>query len=527
MEIKYKLPPLPTNIVDIYNKMTKQRKQYYRRQASQMSTICKLLKVSVGTVVLAFPEGFKKVYLTGGILVLVLCGLLQYYSWTLLIRVIEEKAEIKKKEEQEKLQAQAQNNSQVMEIEMVTQQLPQIQSERSLSQNGKQEDEFEEIIGDDIIDDIEDEDNKKIRQEEEEYRKQANNPLAKKSIKFEKMNMMGVMLVIDPTGRVLVIISKIMTILLFYGQALSLLIFCKQTFDQIIPNFSDNPLNTLYLAIGTISFIMIFSFITRMETLKQTTNIGSYLVFIVMYFFSCVCLYQIKNSGSTENNPTVYYGIKFSELPFFFGVTLYSYDINGIITEIREEMKHPERFRKNLASSMLICCVIYTLFGVCGYLAFGESTQELITSNLLNVVSDIGLGIQNAFYALQMMYVLSMIQTILLQNVVCIRLMEELPFDFKKSDVKPSLSIWFKLGIRILYISGCVFGGYYLTNFSTIISLLGCIPSVYLGFVMPYYLYKKVFGRQKLYIEIINGTVLFFGVAGAILGIIQIFGALY
>lgn len=31
MEIKYKLPPLPTNIVDIYNKMTKQRKQYYRR----------------------------------------------------------------------------------------------------------------------------------------------------------------------------------------------------------------------------------------------------------------------------------------------------------------------------------------------------------------------------------------------------------------------------------------------------------------------------------------------------------------
>ncbi|CAK92474.1 unnamed protein product (macronuclear) [Paramecium tetraurelia] len=507
--------------------MTKQRKQYYRRQASQMSTICKLLKVCVGTVVLAFPEGFKKVYLTGGILVLFICGLLQYYSWTLLIRVIEEKAEIKKKEEQEKQQAQAQNNSQVMEIEMVTQTLPQVSSQRSLSQNGKQEEEFEEIIGDDIIDDIEDEDNKKIRQEEEEYRKQANNPLAKKAIKFEKMNMMGVMLVIDPTSRVLVIISKIMTILLFYGQALSLLIFCKQTFDQIIPNFADNPLNTLYLAICTIAFIMAFSFITRMETLKQTTNIGSYLVFIVMYFFTCVCLYQIKNSGSSENNPTIRYGIKFSELPFFFGVTLYSYDINGILTEIREEMKHPEKFRKNLASSMLICCIIYTSFGVCGYLAFGDSTQELITSNLLNVVSDIGLGIQNAFYALQMTYVLSMIQTILLQNVVCIRLMEELPFDFQKSDVKPILSIWSKFAIRILYISGCVFGGYYLTNFSTIISLLGCIPSVYLGFVMPYYLYKKVFGRQKMYLEIINGTVLFFGVAGAILGIIQIFGALY
>jgi amino acid permease len=41
-----------------------------------MSTLCKLLKVSVGTVVLAFPEGFKKVYIAGGVLVLVFCGIL-------------------------------------------------------------------------------------------------------------------------------------------------------------------------------------------------------------------------------------------------------------------------------------------------------------------------------------------------------------------------------------------------------------------------------------------------------------------
>jgi proton-coupled amino acid transporter len=96
----------------------------------------------------------------------------------------------------------------------------------------------------------------------------------------------------------------------------------------------------------------------------------------------------------------VYYGINFKEIPFFFGVTLYSYDINGILTEIREEMKHPERFRKNLASSMLIVCVIYTLFGVCGYLAFGDSSKELITENLVDVVATIGIGIENAFYAL-------------------------------------------------------------------------------------------------------------------------------
>lgn len=63
-------------------------------------------------------------------------------------------------------------------------------------------------------------------------------------------------------------------------------------------------------------------------------------------------------------------------------------------------MKHPEKFRKVVAKSMFLCCVIYSLFGVCGYLAFGDDTNEIITENLTDVVSDIGIGIENAFYAL-------------------------------------------------------------------------------------------------------------------------------
>jgi hypothetical protein len=37
---------------------------------------------------------------------------------------------------------------------------------------------------------------------------------------------------------------------------------------------------------------------------------------------------------------------------------------------------------------------------------------------------------------------------------------------------------------------------------------------------MPYYLFRIVFGKQKLYLEILNGFVLFSGVAGAVLGVI-------
>lgn len=56
--------------------------------------MCKLLKLAIGVGILAIPEGFKQVYLLGGILTLAFAGLVQFYSWTELIDVIEEKSRV-------------------------------------------------------------------------------------------------------------------------------------------------------------------------------------------------------------------------------------------------------------------------------------------------------------------------------------------------------------------------------------------------------------------------------------------------
>lgn len=62
--------------------------------SGQLSTLCKLLKLAIGVGILAIPEGFKQVYLLGGILTLAFAGLVQFYSWTELIDVIEEKSRV-------------------------------------------------------------------------------------------------------------------------------------------------------------------------------------------------------------------------------------------------------------------------------------------------------------------------------------------------------------------------------------------------------------------------------------------------
>lgn len=87
--------------------------------------------------------------------------------------------------------------------------------------------------------------------------------------------------------------------------------------------------------------LLIFSYQKRMENIRYLTQTGSYLTFIVMYFFMCVALFQIKLHSLDSIEESVNFGINFIKIPYFFGIALFAYDVNGVLTEIREEMESP------------------------------------------------------------------------------------------------------------------------------------------------------------------------------------------
>jgi amino acid transporter len=101
-----------------------------------------------------------------------------------------------------------------------------------------------------------------------------------------------------------------------------------------------------------ISFLMVliilsFSFYERLESLRSFTIVGSYLSLIILYFVVSLCLYQLKLNNQLDGNAGTYfldvypdpveyhYGVNFSEVPTFFGIALFAYDINAVITEVR------------------------------------------------------------------------------------------------------------------------------------------------------------------------------------------------
>ena len=74
-----------------------------------------------------------------------------------------------------------------------------------------------------------------------------------------------------------------------------------------------------------------------------------------------------------------------SALPFFFGVTSYCFEGVGMVLLLENSMQNKRNFTPILVSTVVIVTTLYATFGICGYLAFGNDTNAIITLNFDDV----------------------------------------------------------------------------------------------------------------------------------------------
>ncbi|RLN89914.1 hypothetical protein BBJ28_00020722 [Nothophytophthora sp. Chile5] len=70
-----------------------------------------------------------------------------------------------------------------------------------------------------------------------------------------------------------------------------------------------------------------------------------------------------------------------SGVPFFFGVASYCFEGVGMVLPLENSMQNKGNFTPILVCTVVIVTSLYATFGICGYLAFGESTDAVITLN--------------------------------------------------------------------------------------------------------------------------------------------------
>ena len=65
-------------------------------------------------------------------------------------------------------------------------------------------------------------------------------------------------------------------------------------------------------------------------------------------------------------------------IPVAFGIILFTYDINGLVTEIRAEMKEPKEFNKILGIGLAIESFFYMFIGLIGIILKFQTIYVLI-----------------------------------------------------------------------------------------------------------------------------------------------------
>ena len=92
-------------------------------------------------------------------------------------------------------------------------------------------------------------------------------------------------------------------------------------------------------------------------------------------------VYLSDFSYIAKDDDVINYGA-WTGIPFFFGVASYCYEGVGMVLPLENSMVAKEHFTPILVGTVIIITTVYATFGICGYLAFGDSTHDVITLNL-------------------------------------------------------------------------------------------------------------------------------------------------
>lgn len=123
--------------------------------------------------------------------------------------------------------------------------------------------------------------------------------------------------------------------------------------------------------------LVAFSLLKHMRELAYVALLAD-----VMNFLGLAVVLSKDLSYMDLNHDEVHVVGTLASVPFFFGVASYCFEGVGMVLPLENSMQHKRNFTPILISTVVIVTAIYATFGICGYLAFGDATQDVITLNI-------------------------------------------------------------------------------------------------------------------------------------------------
>ncbi|CAN6180461.1 unnamed protein product [Urochloa humidicola] len=208
-------------------------------------------------------------------------------------------------------------------------------------------------------------------------------------------------------------------------------------------------------------------------------------------------------------------------VPFSFGVAVFCFEGFSMTLALEASMAERKKFRWVLSEAVTAIITVYVCFGVCGYLAYGEATKDIITLNLPNnwwsAAVKIGLCIALAFTFPVMMHPIHEIVETRFTSSGC----------FQKLSRNVSGAEWLGLhSSRILVVTLLTVVASFIPAFGSFISFVGSTMCALLSFVLPAIFHLRIVGSSmSLWCRVLDYGALLFGLGFAGSGLVTALSA--
>ncbi|CAL5079355.1 unnamed protein product [Urochloa decumbens] len=203
-------------------------------------------------------------------------------------------------------------------------------------------------------------------------------------------------------------------------------------------------------------------------------------------------------------------------VPFSFGVAVFCFEGFSMTLALEASMAERRKFRLVLSQAVAAIITVYVCFGVCGYLAYGEATKDIITLNLpnswLSAAVKVGLCIALAFTFPVMMHPIHEIVETRFTSSGC----------FQKLSRNVRGAEWLGLhSSRILVVTILTVVASFIPAFGSFISFVGSTMCALLSFVLPAIFHLSIVGSSmSLWRRVLDYGILLFGLGFAGYGLI-------
>ncbi|CAH2040775.1 unnamed protein product [Thlaspi arvense] len=304
--------------------------------------------------------------------------------------------------------------------------------------------------------------------------------------------------VCGPAGRFAV---DVMIVLSQAGFCVSYLIFVSTTLSYLFNSSPANP-NPKFLGF-TFSSLYIwacFPFQLGLNSIPTLTHLAPISIFADVVDLGAMGVVMVEDLMIfSKERPVLNAFGSFSVYLYGLGVVIYSFEAIGMILPIEVEMKEKHKFGKILGLAMAFFALMFGVFGLLGYFAFGENTKDIITTNLgrglMSTLVQLGLCINLFFtFPLMMNPVFEVIERRLCEARYC---------------------LW----LRWLVVLAVTLVALLVPNFADFLSLVGSSLCVLLGYVLPASFHllanKEDIGWSGI---VVDGGIVALGLAMAIFG---------